>query len=161
MFLIPETPRWYISKGKIKEARKSLQWLRGKTADISEELDSIQKMHIESERIATEGALIELFRKNHIKPVFISLGLMFFQQFSGINAVIFYTVQIFKVYIAFHNFYSHIYLQINEKLKFNFRIFFSIIFSLGLWKHCRRKSFHHHRRSRKFHFNVRCSNDYR
>ncbi|XP_006624016.1 facilitated trehalose transporter Tret1 isoform X2 [Apis dorsata] len=96
MFLIPETPRWYISKGKIKEARKSLQWLRGKTADISEELDSIQKMHIESERIATEGAFIELFRKNHIKPVFISLGLMFFQQFSGINAVIFYTVQIFK-----------------------------------------------------------------
>lgn len=75
-----------------------MQWLRGKTADISEELDSIQKMHIESERIATEGAFIELFRKNHIKPVFISLGLMFFQQFSGINAVIFYTVQIFKVY---------------------------------------------------------------
>lgn len=97
MFTIPETPRWYISKGKTKRARKSLQWLRAKGADISEELTAIEKMHIESEHtVAQQGAFEQLFKKHNLKPLLISLGLMFFQQFSGINAVIFYTVQIFQ-----------------------------------------------------------------
>lgn len=97
MFLIPETPRWYISKGKTKRARKSLQWLRGKNADVNEELAAVEKTHVDSERNASQSPLIELFKKNNIKPLSISLGLMFFQQMSGINAVIFYTVQIFEV----------------------------------------------------------------
>lgn len=95
MFLIPETPRWYISKGKTKRARKSLQWLRGKNADITEELTMIEELHVESEKDMQNG-LSELLKPSHIKPILISLGLMFFQQMSGINAVIFYTVQIFK-----------------------------------------------------------------
>nr|XP_050857654.1 facilitated trehalose transporter Tret1-like isoform X1 [Vespula vulgaris] len=95
MFAIPETPRWYISKGKTKRARKSLQWLRGKNVDITEELTTIEELHVESERDIQDG-LSELLKPNHVKPILISLGLMFFQQMSGINAVIFYTVQIFK-----------------------------------------------------------------
>lgn len=96
MFAIPETPRWYIAKGKTKDARKSLQWLRAKNADITDELTNIEKMHVESERNASQSQFLELFKGNNFKPVLISLGLMFFQQLSGINAVIFYTVQIFK-----------------------------------------------------------------
>ena len=30
------------------------------------------------------------------KPLFVSVMLMFFQQFSGVNAILFYTVQIFQ-----------------------------------------------------------------
>nr|XP_033341234.1 facilitated trehalose transporter Tret1-like isoform X1 [Megalopta genalis] len=96
MFMIPETPRWYISKGKTKCARKSLQWLRGRDTDITEELTAVEKLHVESERNVSQGAFMELFKKNHLKPFMISLGLMFFQQFSGINAVVFYTVRIFE-----------------------------------------------------------------
>ncbi|XP_076751374.1 trehalose transporter 1 isoform X2 [Xylocopa sonorina] len=96
MFTIPETPRWYISKGKTKRARKSLQWLRGKGTDITDELTAVEKLHVESERNVSQGAFMLLFKKGHLKPFLISLGLMFFQQLSGINAVIFYTVQIFK-----------------------------------------------------------------
>ncbi|XP_014213486.1 facilitated trehalose transporter Tret1 isoform X2 [Copidosoma floridanum] len=96
MLTIPETPRWYISKGKTKRARKSLQWLRGAQADVTDELTSIEKTHVESERQATQGTFSELFKGNNFKPLLISLGLMFFQQMSGINAVIFYTVQIFS-----------------------------------------------------------------
>ncbi|KAJ8683565.1 hypothetical protein QAD02_019357 [Eretmocerus hayati] len=96
MVMIPETPRWYISKGKTKRARKSLQWLRGKDADVSDELTTVEKMHVESERQETQSDLFELFMGSNLKPVLISLGLMFFQQMSGINAVIFYTVQIFQ-----------------------------------------------------------------
>jgi facilitated trehalose transporter len=39
----------------------------------------------------------DLMGKAYLKPLLTSLGLMFFQQFSGINAVIFYTVSIFEM----------------------------------------------------------------
>ncbi|CAL1687683.1 unnamed protein product [Lasius platythorax] len=96
MFMIPETPRWYISKGKAKMARKALQWLRGKNGDITEELAMIEKIHQKSIESEQNNTFSELMKRNNLKPLLISLGLMFFQQMSGINAVIFYTVQIFK-----------------------------------------------------------------
>ncbi|XP_012278618.1 facilitated trehalose transporter Tret1 [Orussus abietinus] len=96
MFLIPETPRWYISKGKTNRARKALQWLRSKGSDVTEELTEIENAHIASERIVSENSFMSLFQGKNMKPLCISLGLMFFQQTSGINAVIFYTVTIFK-----------------------------------------------------------------
>jgi facilitated trehalose transporter len=75
---------------------KSLQWLRGKDADIAHELREIENVNNESMK-SPSGSTFELFNKSNIKPLFISLGLMFFQQMSGINAVVFYTVMIFKV----------------------------------------------------------------
>ncbi|XP_071561825.1 facilitated trehalose transporter Tret1 isoform X2 [Temnothorax nylanderi] len=99
MFVIPETPRWYISKGKTKMSRKSLQWLRGKDADITDELSLIEKMHqeyLDSEKSGSQSTISELLKSKHLNPLLISLGLMLFQQMSGINAVIFYTVQIFQ-----------------------------------------------------------------
>ncbi|XP_055374636.1 facilitated trehalose transporter Tret1 isoform X3 [Condylostylus longicornis] len=96
MFLIPETPRWYVGQGREDRARKALRWLRGKEADVEPELKGIVRSHTEAEKHATSNPMAELLRRNNIKPLSISLGLMFFQQLSGINAVIFYTVQIFK-----------------------------------------------------------------
>lgn len=95
MLIIPETPRWYVGKGKDERARRALQWLRGKQADVEPELKGIIKTHNESERHSSGNSLMKLLRKNNLKPLSISLGLMFFQQFSGINAVIFYAEDIF------------------------------------------------------------------
>jgi hypothetical protein len=81
---------------KGKRAMKALQWLRGKDTDISQELHEIENAHNEAEKNAT-GSTFELFNKSNLRPLLISLGLMFFQQMSGINAVVFYTVMIFKV----------------------------------------------------------------
>lgn len=96
MFIIPETPRWYVSKGREAQARKALQWLRGKQANIELEIKGVIKSHKEAEKHASNNQLFELLKKNNLKPLSISLGLMFFQQLSGINAVIFYTTSIFK-----------------------------------------------------------------
>lgn len=96
MLLIPETPRWFVSRGKDEEARKALQWLRGKQADVEPELKGILKTHNEAERHASSSGLSQLMKKCNLKPLSISLGLMFFQQMSGINAVIFYAGEIFK-----------------------------------------------------------------
>ncbi|XP_037038353.1 facilitated trehalose transporter Tret1 isoform X3 [Bradysia coprophila] len=95
MVLIPETPRWYVSKGKQEPARKALQWLRGKKADVEPELKGIVKSHVDSEKRGSNNGIMQLFKKCNLKPLSISLGLMFFQQFSGINAVIFYAEDIF------------------------------------------------------------------
>jgi len=84
----------------MKESQKSLQWLRGKKVDITEELSMIEKVYIESEREAATSTMRELFKRKNILPLLISLGLMLFQQMSGINAVIFYTVQIFQVRVS-------------------------------------------------------------
>ncbi len=54
------------------------------------------KSHCEAERHVSQNAIFDLMKRSNLKPLTISLGLMFFQQLSGINAVIFYTVQIFQ-----------------------------------------------------------------
>ncbi|XP_050440909.1 facilitated trehalose transporter Tret1-like isoform X2 [Adelges cooleyi] len=95
MFLIPETPQWYISRNKSKKAKKALQWLRGKNADVTQEFSEIEKANHMGKNEEMPGYL-SLFSKMYSKPLLISMGLMLFQQFSGINAVIFYTVKIFK-----------------------------------------------------------------
>ncbi|XP_026682851.1 facilitated trehalose transporter Tret1-like [Diaphorina citri] len=94
MFLIPETPRWYIGRNKQKQARKALQWLRGKDADISREFAEIEKMNNEGNAAEDENSTgcSEVFKAMYMRPLLISIGLMFFQQMSGINAVIFYPI---------------------------------------------------------------------
>ncbi|XP_026285299.1 facilitated trehalose transporter Tret1 isoform X2 [Frankliniella occidentalis] len=97
MFLIPETPRWYMSKGKAKQARAALQWLRGSKADVSFEMSEIERIAAEAEKNASESSRFgELFSRANARPLLITIGLMLFQQMSGINAVIFYAASIFK-----------------------------------------------------------------
>ncbi|KAH8279188.1 hypothetical protein KR026_003382, partial [Drosophila bipectinata] len=96
MFFLPESPRWYVGRGQEEKARKSLSWLRGKDADVESELKVLMVAQAEADNQATQHTLVELMKLRNLKPLSISLGLMFFQQFSGINAVIFYTVSIFK-----------------------------------------------------------------
>lgn len=92
---MPETPSYLISKGKKEAAAKSLKWLRGDEYDYSHELAELQEQH-ESEKKNKVSLAAALARRSTIKAIFISLGLMFFQQMSGINAVIFYTSDIFE-----------------------------------------------------------------
>lgn len=96
MFLIPETPRWYVSRNREQSAREALVWLRGKKADVEPELKGLMRTQADAERQGSQNTMRELLKRNNLKPLSISLGLMFFQQLSGINAVIFYTVSIFK-----------------------------------------------------------------
>lgn len=95
MLAIPETPQWYLSRSRSEEARESLQWLRGKNTKIDNEIRDMAMCDAQNQ--SDDSNLKELFSKKYMKSILISLGLMFFQQLSGINAVIFYTVDIFKM----------------------------------------------------------------
>ena len=87
--------RYLIAQDKGPEARSALQWLRGVDVDISYELADMETANVLSKK--QEFKIKELFRSAYLKPLGVSLGLMFAQQFSGINAVMFYSVSIFRV----------------------------------------------------------------
>lgn len=95
MCMIPETPRYLLNKGKDRECQAALQWLRGDKQDIARELHDMERANILMKK--TKLRANELFQPCHVKPLMISIGLMFFQQFSGINAVMFYSVSIFEL----------------------------------------------------------------
>ncbi|XP_054258655.1 facilitated trehalose transporter Tret1-like [Macrosteles quadrilineatus] len=93
-FNAPESPVYLISKGRRSEAEASLKRLRGRGYDVSYELNELQK-EIEKSS-GNEVSFSDIFkRKAAFRALIISLGLMVFQQISGINAVIFYANSIF------------------------------------------------------------------
>lgn len=91
---MPESPYYWVSKKQPEKAISSLKWLRGNDYDFNTELQELQSEHEERENQKISFA--EAFaRKTSVRALIIMLGLMFFQQMSGINAVIFYTGFIF------------------------------------------------------------------
>lgn len=79
-------------KGKEIEAVKSLKRFRGDDFDTTSEIADLQK---EEDQRKSQNVREALKQKSSKKAMLISFGLMFFQQLSGINAVIFYMTTIF------------------------------------------------------------------
>nr|XP_018902336.1 PREDICTED: facilitated trehalose transporter Tret1-2 homolog isoform X1 [Bemisia tabaci] len=95
MGLMPESPTFHFKKGEVENAKMSLQWFRGPEYDINGEIKEMLDIIDRDEREKVPLA-IAIRSKAAKKGFVIGLGIMFFQQFSGINAVIFYTTQIFQ-----------------------------------------------------------------
>jgi len=93
LILIPESPEFYLSVKKYREARESLEWLR-ESIYVEAEYEDIQK-NIEDSETGSAG-IKDLFLSHNLPPLIISLYLMLGQQFSGMNAVIFNVVDIFN-----------------------------------------------------------------
>lgn len=94
MIFMSESPRWLLQKGKREDALKALQFLYGPGTDHEAERNAIE-MNLKmspSEKFHVK----ELQQPFIYKPILISLFLMFAQQLSGINAVMFYAVSIFQ-----------------------------------------------------------------
>ena len=93
---MPESPYYLIMRGKDAEARKALQWLRGNDYNIDGDFKELEDTFKQQEAIGTVSVK-EFFTKGvYLKPAMIMLALMFFQQYSGINAVVFYLTDIFQ-----------------------------------------------------------------
>ncbi|KAK3105051.1 hypothetical protein FSP39_016190 [Pinctada imbricata] len=92
----PETPRYLmINQNNEEEAEKALVWLRGRM-DVSEELEDM-KSEMENTKGTQKFSVLDLLRnKALLTPLIISVVLQMSQQFSGINAVIYYSTDIFK-----------------------------------------------------------------
>ncbi|KAL2653494.1 hypothetical protein R1flu_021622 [Riccia fluitans] len=95
LFFIPESPRWLGKSGHNEELTAALQALRGKDADISSELNDINSA-VEESKLQPEAGIGDLFDRRLSRPLLIAVGLSVLQQFSGINAIMFYAGAIFK-----------------------------------------------------------------
>eukprot|EP00850_Spirogloea_muscicola_P004956 SM000022S07170 [mRNA] locus=s22:315139:319089:+ [translate_table: standard] len=95
LLIIPETPRWLARHGTKEQLIASLQILRGKGHSIHAELREIQDT-VEASKAQPRARLTDLFSPSLRKPLVAGIGLMVFQQFSGINSIIFYAGSIFN-----------------------------------------------------------------
>ncbi|KAH7543146.1 hypothetical protein FEM48_Zijuj02G0152300 [Ziziphus jujuba var. spinosa] len=93
VFFIPESPRWLAKIGKQKELEASLQYLRGKNADISQEAADIID-YTEAFQQQSEG-ILDLFQWKYARSLIIGVGLIMLQQLGGSNAIVAYSSSIF------------------------------------------------------------------
>ncbi|KAG8654654.1 hypothetical protein MANES_05G158900v8 [Manihot esculenta] len=94
LFFIPESPRWLAKMGMTEDFEASLQVLRGFDTDISLEVNEIKRAVASTSR-RTTIRFAELKRRRFWLPLMIGIGLLFLQQLSGINGVLFYSSTIF------------------------------------------------------------------
>ncbi|MEX0988295.1 MAG: sugar porter family MFS transporter [Bacteroidales bacterium] len=91
MFFLPETPRWLMSKGREEESRRIL-----KKIEYPEFIDhSMSQMKTDLAIEAIQAGWKEIFKPWLRNALIIAIGIMFFQQFVGINTVIYYSPKIF------------------------------------------------------------------
>lgn len=94
MVFMPESPLFYINRNQEEEARKAMRYFRGPDYDIEPELDAF-KEQVEKSKVQ-RVELSSFTKKPVVKTMAVAYGLMFAQQFSGVNAIIFYGETIFK-----------------------------------------------------------------
>ncbi|XP_059363610.1 solute carrier family 2, facilitated glucose transporter member 3-like [Carassius carassius] len=96
LIFCPESPRYLlISLNQEDEARQVLIRLRG----YSDVEDDIREMKEEAMKMSMEKkvSILELFRNSaYRQPLIIAIVLQLSQQLSGINAVIYYSTEIFR-----------------------------------------------------------------
>ncbi|KAF5906645.1 solute carrier family 2, facilitated glucose transporter member 8, partial [Clarias magur] len=93
MCFMPETPRYLLSRGKRHEAEEALRFLRGRDTPVEWEC-----ARIEAASRYEEGSLSLADMKDAgvYKPLGVGIMMMLLQQFTGINAIMFYAQTIFE-----------------------------------------------------------------
>jgi len=86
MLVTPETPRWLILHKKDEAAAKKVLALTGENAD-----------QVIAEIKATVTTKTSLFNKQFIRPLVRAFLIAFFNQLSGINAIIYFAPKVFQM----------------------------------------------------------------
>lgn len=91
----PDTPRWYLLRGREEDARRSMLFFRGTDYDVDGEMQLIKEGVKESEG-AAEGGWRVFAAPAARKALTITIILMVLQQITGVNAITFYATQLFR-----------------------------------------------------------------
>jgi sugar porter (SP) family MFS transporter len=89
VFTVPKSPRWLISKHRYEEAKKVLKIINpeGDVDVIMKAIKTESESHIAGETI---------YMKKYRFPLMLAFLIAFFNQFSGINAFLYYAPRIFE-----------------------------------------------------------------
>ena len=92
ILMIPESPRWLIlKKGLVDAARKTLNIIDAATAEqVIKDIQTNTHTHAPS-------SFANLFQKAYKTPITLAVLFAFFNQMSGINAIIYYAPRIFEM----------------------------------------------------------------
>jgi sugar porter (SP) family MFS transporter len=90
LFLVPRSPRFLVKIGKVEEAKAIL--LRVESGDVKKELREIE-ISLENHGKRREN----LFTKVYFRPISIAFLVAMFNQFSGINAILYYAPRMFEL----------------------------------------------------------------
>jgi len=91
LWRMPDTARWYVLKGRLRDARRTLQ-RADPDADIEAELDEITRALAEQ----GGGVLTEMLRRPYLRATVFVVTLGFFIQITGINAIVYYSPRLFE-----------------------------------------------------------------
>jgi len=93
LFLTPQSPRWLVAKQRLDEARKVLEMCGTDIGDVEGEIREIQ----ESLAYQADSIKEKFFCRKYFKPIMLAVMIAMFNQLSGINALIYYTADIFRM----------------------------------------------------------------
>ena len=94
LFLVPESPRWLVMRGKAQEALQILTRVSGK-AQAEEDLGAVQES-LDAEAHLEKGSIKDLFLPAMRLVLTIGIVIAILQQITGINSVFFYAPMIFE-----------------------------------------------------------------
>lgn len=93
LFASPRSPRWLVAQARIEEAKDVLEKCGSDLDNIDMEIEKIQQsLHLEKHSLKEP-----FFVKKYRTPIFLAIIIALFNQFSGINAVLYYAPHIFKM----------------------------------------------------------------
>ena len=92
---LPDSPRWSLQRGgDANDARAALKILRGDKATPGTIDAEMRAMTAASEKSGV-GGVGELLRKKNVRPLFVGLSVVLFQQITGQPSVLYYAEQVF------------------------------------------------------------------
>lgn len=98
LLLLPNSPRWLATRGRLDECRKSLSFFRGAQYDCASELEAVVSQTKEEDR--DEAAFLQQVQRmsepRTLRIIALLAFLMFSVQFTGNIVVISYVVPIFN-----------------------------------------------------------------